>query len=169
MIDMISNLRLFKPVQITQKGKRDFYHVNFRDKGLDYINLSGILRTDRVKNKIPNYFNEKDPPIIGYKFNKSIAGQLFNYKQTLSEEVLHDFENNNIQCDCQNSRFKDDGHGHIITGMGYIEVFYINQMNASLMDPYLNDNIYLYQGCSHSDTMGVGDAEIFSNLQKQVL
>merc|ERR1712002_1333483 len=49
-------------------------------------------------------------------FNKSIAGQLFNYKQSLSEEVINEFENNNIQCNCQDSRFKDDRHGHVITG-----------------------------------------------------
>ena len=116
MIIMICNLRLFKPVQINQKNNREFYHINFRDKGLDFINLSGILRTQRVINKIPNYFDEKDPPIIGYKFNKSIAGQLFNYKQSLSEEVINEFENNNIQCNCQDSRFKDDRHGHVITG-----------------------------------------------------
>ena len=116
MIIMICNLRLFKPVQISQKSKREFYHINFRDKGLDFINLSGILRTQRVVDKIPNYFHEKDPPIIGYKFNKSIAGLLFNYKQSLSEEVINDYEEGNIRCNCQGSRFKDEGHGHVITG-----------------------------------------------------
>ena len=116
MIVMVANLRLFRPVQISQKKQRDYYHLEFRDKGLDFINLSGILNTKRVKSKIPNYFTEKDPPIIGFRFNKSIAGRLFNYKQSLSEEVLNDFENGNLTCDCQNSRFKDGTHGHVITG-----------------------------------------------------
>ena len=74
------------------------------------------VRTNRVINKIPNYFFEKEPPIIGYRFNKSIAGKLFNYKQTLSEDMINDYDNNNIHCDCQNSRFKDGNHGHVITG-----------------------------------------------------
>ena len=76
---MIANLRLFKPVQVTQKGKREFFHMNFCDKGFDFINLSGILRTQSVVDTIPVYFLDKEPPIIGYRFNKSIAGKLFNY------------------------------------------------------------------------------------------
>ena len=61
LIIMISNLRLFKPVQTSQKKQGNFYHIDFRDKGLDFINLAGILRTNRVINKIPNYFFEKEP------------------------------------------------------------------------------------------------------------
>ena len=79
---MIANLRLFRPVKITKGDDRDFFHLNFRDKGLDFINISAILRNKEVMNKIPIYFNDKEPPIIGYKFNKSIAGKLFNYKET---------------------------------------------------------------------------------------
>ena len=94
----------------------DFYHICFRDKGLDYINISGILRNEKVLNKIPVYFSDKEPPIIGYKFNKSIAGKLFNYKQTLSEEILDHYDENNISCQCQTSIFKDNHHGHIISG-----------------------------------------------------
>ena len=116
LITMISNLRLFKPVQVNQRRQGDFYHINFRDKGLDFINLAGILRTNRVIDQIPNYFFEKEPPIIGYRFNKSLAGKLFNYKQTLSEEVLEDFENGNLQCNCNNSIFKDENHGHVVSG-----------------------------------------------------
>ena len=53
--------------------------MNFCDKGFDFINLSGILRTQSVVDTIPVYFLDKEPPIIGYRFNKSIAGKLFNY------------------------------------------------------------------------------------------
>ena len=90
--------------------------MNFCDKGFDFINLSGILRTQSVVDTIPIYFLDKEPPIIGYRFNKSIAGKLFNYKHTLSEEFLEDFDNNPTPCDCQTSIFKNDHHGHVITG-----------------------------------------------------
>ena len=116
LIIMISNLRLFRPVQVIKKNKRDFYHIKFRDKGLDFINISAILRNKNVLNKIPIYFNEKEPPVIGYKFNNSIAGKLFNYKETLSEEGIDRFDNNLISCKCQDSFFKDNNHGHVITG-----------------------------------------------------
>ena len=116
MVIMIANLRLFRPVEVTQKKQREFFHLNFRDKGLDFINISGILRNEKVKRKIPVYFEDKEPPIIGYKYNKSIAGKLFNYKQTLTEETINSFEAGDITCDCQVSRFKDDNHDHVIAG-----------------------------------------------------
>ena len=115
MIIMISNLRLFKPVQISVKNNRDFYHINFRDKGLDYINISSIFRNKNVVDKIPIYFSEFEPPIIGYRFNKSIASNLFNYKQVLSEEHLNRFDDN-TSCNCASSSFKDNHHGHVISG-----------------------------------------------------
>ena len=59
---MISNLRLFKPVQNLRK--KDFYHNNFRDKGLDYVNISIVFRNRNVVNKIPVYFYKFEPPII---------------------------------------------------------------------------------------------------------
>ena len=116
MIGMIAQLRLFKLVTTTKKKNRDFYHIDFIDKGLDFINISGILRSPSVTSKIPVYFQEQDPPIIGYRYNPSIAGKLFNYKKTLSPEYIQSVNVDNFQCDCQNSIFKDNHHGHIITG-----------------------------------------------------
>ena len=116
LINMVSYQRLFKPVQVTTVKNKNFYHIRFRDKGLDHINVSQILRNNKVQDKIPVYFMDKEPPIIGYKFNRSIAGKIFNYKQSLSEESIELFDNDNIPCHCQNSVFKDINHGHIITG-----------------------------------------------------
>ena len=56
MINMISHQKLFKPVQTNIKKDRDFYHIQFRDKGLDHINISQILRNKSVTDKIPIYF-----------------------------------------------------------------------------------------------------------------
>ena len=114
---MITNLRLFKPTQICKVNevKRDFLHINFRDKGLDHINISGILRSKAVIDKIPIYFSDKEPPIIGYKFNKSIGGKFFNYKQFLTED-LDSIDTDNLTCDCHRSEYKDSSHNHIITG-----------------------------------------------------
>ena len=117
LIVMITNLRLFKPTQISKvnDSKREFFHINFRDKGLDHINISGILRTKTVIDKIPVYFSDKEPPIVGYKFNKSIGGKFFNYKQFLTED-LDSIDTDNITCDCHGSEYKDIIHNHIITG-----------------------------------------------------
>ena len=39
LITMISRIRLFRPVEIQKNKERQFYHLKFRDKGLDYINI----------------------------------------------------------------------------------------------------------------------------------
>ena len=88
MIIMISHMRLFKPTQIDKSVKREFFHLDFINKGLDHINISNILRSFNVTSKIPVYFSDKEPPILGFKFNKNIASILFNYKQTLTTDNL---------------------------------------------------------------------------------
>ena len=77
---MISEQRLFKPVQVSNKKGKDFFHLNLRDKGLDFINLSSISRHKKVLSQIPIYSTEKEPPILGFRFNKSLAGSLFNFR-----------------------------------------------------------------------------------------
>ena len=115
-ISMIAQLHLFKPVKTTEVKKRDYYHLRFIDKGLDFINISGILCSPSVQSKIPNYFQDFDPPIIGYHYNPSIAGLIFNYKQTLDPIVINSINTNNIDCACQNSAYKDNHHNHVISG-----------------------------------------------------
>ena len=115
-INMIANIRLFKPVEIQKPKKKDFYHLNFIDKGLDYINLSGILKSKMVKDKIPVYFQNIEPPVIGFRFNRSIAGLLFNYKKCLQTENVERADIDNMQCNCSKSPFIDQDHNHVISG-----------------------------------------------------
>ena len=116
MIRMIGNLRLFKPALIIEDTKRDYYHLSFIDKGLDFINPTGILNSPSVVSKIPCYFQDKNPPIIGYRYNHSISGIIFNYKQALDPVVINSTNTVNIECDCQNSPYRNNYHNHIITG-----------------------------------------------------
>ena len=116
MIRMIGHLCLFKPVKTTEAKRRDYYHLKFIDKGLDFINISGILRSPSVVSKIPSYFQDTDPPIVGYRYNPSIAGLIFNYKQALDPVVINSTNTMNIDCDCQNSAYKNNHHNHVITG-----------------------------------------------------
>ena len=116
ILTMIVNLRLFRPVTIAAAKKRDFYHLNFLDKGLDFINLSGIIRSPSVQAKIPGYFLDQEPPIIGYRYNPSIAGLIFNYKKALDPNYMASIDTSNIACNCINSIYKDPHHGHIVTG-----------------------------------------------------
>ena len=116
MINMIGNLRLFKPAEVTEVIRRGFYHLDFIDKGLDFINPGLILRSPTVQSKIPNYFQFKDPPIIGYRYNRSISGLVFNYKQALDPLVVNSTDITNINCNCNSSPYKDNYHNHVVTG-----------------------------------------------------
>ena len=46
----------------------------------------------------------------------SISGSILNYKETLQGDLISLLNNNIFPCNCQTSQFKDDQHGHIITG-----------------------------------------------------
>ena len=115
-ITMIGYLCIFKPVKTTQVKKRDYFHLRFIDKELDFINISGILHSPSVQAKIPAYFQDTEPPIIGYRYNPSIAGLIFNYKKALDPMVIDSINTANNICSCQNSLYKDNHHNHVITG-----------------------------------------------------
>ena len=122
IITMIVNLRLFRPVTLPPVKKRIYYHLDFIDKGLDFINLGGILRSPSVQTKIPNYFQDHEPPTLGYRYNPSLAGLIFNYKKALDPDYIASVDTNNITCNCINSIYKDPHHGHVVTGdLGIIE------------------------------------------------
>ena len=56
-ITMIGQLHLFKSVMIKDTKQRDYYHIRFIAKGLDFINLTGILCSPSIESKISNYFS----------------------------------------------------------------------------------------------------------------
>ena len=53
---------------------------------------------------------------MGFRYNKSIAGKLFNYKQALTPDVINSHERNNFRCNCSNSPFKDGNLNHVVMG-----------------------------------------------------
>ena len=78
----ISNNVLFKPVRTntTKEENRRFMKVKFANKGIDAIKIGNILNYKQVRDKIPSYFKQQESPRISYKYNKSVASKLFNYK-----------------------------------------------------------------------------------------
>ena len=45
---------------------RDFIKIPFINKSIDFIDLPSIFRDNTVESSIPNYFENKEPPIICY-------------------------------------------------------------------------------------------------------
>ena len=51
---------------------RHFIKIQFVNKGIEFINLPSIFKDKTVISSIPTYFENKESPIICYKYNKPI-------------------------------------------------------------------------------------------------
>ena len=58
--------------------KRHFIKIPFINKGIEFINLPSIFKDRSVTSSIPAYFQNSEPPIICYKYNKPIRNTVFN-------------------------------------------------------------------------------------------
>ena len=57
---------------------RHFIKIPVINKSIDFIDLPSTFRDDTVESSIPNYFENKEPTIINYKYNKPIRETIFN-------------------------------------------------------------------------------------------
>ena len=61
---------------------RHFIKFPFTNKGID---LPSIFQDKSVKQSIPTYFYNSEPPIIGYKYNKPIRNTIFDFNKLVSD------------------------------------------------------------------------------------
>ena len=94
--------------------KTQFIKIKFINQGLDLLNISNIFRDHRVASKIPQYFENLDPPLICYQYKKPIRNIIFNYNQVTSDPDVQ----SSIQssCSCADSPFLYPPAGHVVTG-----------------------------------------------------
>ena len=64
---------------------RHFIKIQFVNKGIEFINFASILKDKSVISSIPIYFENKESPIICYKYNKPIRSTVFNYNKLVTE------------------------------------------------------------------------------------
>ena len=64
---------------------RHFIKIQFVDKRIEFINLPSIFKDKSVISSFPTYFENKDSPIICYKYNKPIRSTVFNYNKLVRE------------------------------------------------------------------------------------
>ena len=67
---------------------RHFIKIPFINKGIDFIDLPSIFRDNTVESSILNYFENKEPPIICYKYNKPIRSTIFNFNKLVANLEL---------------------------------------------------------------------------------
>ena len=89
--------------------------IKFLNKAVDAINLPAFLRSTSVTNKIPVYFRDKEPPTVSYEYTSTVASKLFNFAPALSNLNVSEYFSNPQTCQCKESKFCYEPHGHIIT------------------------------------------------------
>ena len=62
-----------------------FIKIQFVNNGIEFINLPSIFKDKSVISSIPTYFENKESPIICYKYNKPIRSTVFNYNKFVTE------------------------------------------------------------------------------------
>ena len=114
----ISNYRLFRPVRSDTPAEKpkNFMKIKFLNKAVNAINLPALLRSTSVADKIQVYFRDKEPPVVSYEYTSTVASKLFNFAQTLSNFNVSEYLSNPQTCQCKESKFCYEPHGHVITG-----------------------------------------------------
>ena len=72
----VAKFRLYKPVQRVSPEEtptHDFLKFDFRNKGLDAVNISNILNHKKVTSTIPAYLKHQSPPIISYSYSLFVS------------------------------------------------------------------------------------------------
>ena len=65
--------------------KRHFIKIPFLNIGMDFIDVPSIFQDNSVTSSIPDYFQNSEPPVICYKYNKPIRKMIFNFNKLVSD------------------------------------------------------------------------------------
>ena len=65
--------------------KRHFIKIPFINKGIDFTDLPSIFQDKSIISYIPDYFQNSEPPIICYKYNRPIRNIIFNFSKRVSD------------------------------------------------------------------------------------
>ena len=90
--------------------------IKFLNKAVDAINLPALLQSTSVIDKIPVYFTDKEPPVVSYEYTSIVASKIFNFAPALSNLNVAEYLSNPQTCQCKESKFCYEPHGHVITG-----------------------------------------------------
>ena len=114
----IANYMLFRPMRsdVPAEKSKHFMKIKFLNKAVDAINLPALLRSTSVTDKIPVYFRDKEQPIVSYEYTSTVASKLFNFAPALSNLNVSEYLSNPQTCQCKESKFCYEPHGHVISG-----------------------------------------------------
>ena len=117
-IDLTTFKLQFKTKQQQQKLKRKIeypFKIQYVNHWIEKLNIGHILKEEELMSTLPSCIREKSPPTIVYKYKPTIRGKLFNYKKTVAE-FQHEEDIHLRNCSCDSSQYRDEDHGHVVTG-----------------------------------------------------
>ena len=94
---------------------RMFMNVKFHNKGIDMLNLPGILHNREVLKAVPTFLKYNLPPIVSYSYTKTISRNIFNFKDAI-KNIDFVIGTGDLICNCCTSPFVYPPVGHVITG-----------------------------------------------------
>ena len=106
--------KLFPQIDRQEDHIRHFIKLTYINRGLDFINISSIFQDPNIKDLIPPYFSNTEPPIVSYKYKKPTRNIIFNYTSATTDEDLD--RNVPLSCDCTKSDFRYAPCDHVVTG-----------------------------------------------------
>ena len=98
-----------------KKENRGHMTVLFHNKGIEMIDLPKIVHYKSVTKAVPSFLNEVPPPVVGYKYTRTISSKIFNQKSVVKELDL-DNGTKDMECSCSSSEFCYGPAGHVVTG-----------------------------------------------------
>ena len=118
ILDIIEYKLYRAEVHQPQKKHKLRCNLDFVNKGLDFINLAKILKDPISIDNLPNNISKDNLPMITYSLGNIIRHTIFNYKSFIKDIDTNNIVDNiaSLPCNCDNSLYKDQHHGHIVTG-----------------------------------------------------
>ena len=95
---------------------RSFLNLKFVNKGIDDINFSNILHDETTCQKVSQYFQNRSPSVMSYKYSNTVAANILNFNATVRNIDIDDFIKSPQSCGSASSKFRYAPHGHVITG-----------------------------------------------------
>ena len=92
-----------------------YMSILYHNKGIDMVNLPRILNSKYVRDAVPSFVPNSTPPIVSFKYTKTIAGRIFNQKKVV-ENLDVNVGTSNMCCDCHTSKYCYGPAGHVVTG-----------------------------------------------------
>ena len=107
-----------KPLKPKKERPKNICSMFFDNKAVEMINFPKIVNDISFQESLPSIPTKFESPMITYKLRSPIASKIFNYNKFVKSIDVNNAlaDNTCFPCSCHNSEFKNNFHGHIITG-----------------------------------------------------